>query len=113
MRAARALVIPSRWPEGQPLVMLEALAAGLPVIGSDIGGIGEVLADADPRTRVPLDDALAWGDALRALADDSLVDALGLQARELYERRFSPAVGLEAQLAVYERALERRARRSG
>jgi glycosyltransferase involved in cell wall biosynthesis len=86
MRAARALLIPSRWPEGQPLVLLEALAAGLPVLGSDVGGIGEVLADADPRARVPLDDAQAWTGALRALADDALVDALGRESRELYER---------------------------
>ena len=88
-------------------MLLEALAAALPVLGSDIGGIGEVLVDADPRMRVPAADNGAWREALLSLSDDSLVDELGRSSRALYERRFTPAAALEAQLAVYRDALAR------
>jgi glycosyltransferase involved in cell wall biosynthesis len=40
-----ALVVPSRWLETGPLVVLEAFAAGLPVLGSNLGGIAELVTD--------------------------------------------------------------------
>jgi glycosyltransferase involved in cell wall biosynthesis len=45
LREARALIVGSMWPENSPLVILEALAAGCPVIAPDIGGIPEILND--------------------------------------------------------------------
>jgi len=46
-RDAIALVLPSVWPENNPLVALEALASGTPVIGSDQGGIPEIVEKID------------------------------------------------------------------
>ena len=106
--AARALLVPSQWPEGQPLVILEALAAGLPVVGSAVGGIDEVLAEHPSAERVPLGDPGGWARALDLLGDDTTIDAQGRQSRELYERRFDPATGLENLLATYRRAIDRR-----
>lgn len=45
LRTARALVVPSIWPEVFPLVICEAFSAGVPVIGSDVGGISDLLAE--------------------------------------------------------------------
>jgi glycosyltransferase involved in cell wall biosynthesis len=45
LRDARALIVGSKWPENSPLVILEALAAGCPVIAPRIGGIPELLKD--------------------------------------------------------------------
>lgn len=45
LRTARALVVPSLWPEVFPFVICEAFSAGVPVIGSDIGGISDMLAE--------------------------------------------------------------------
>lgn len=44
LRTARALVVPSVWPEVFPFVICEAFSAGVPVIGSDTGGISDMLA---------------------------------------------------------------------
>lgn len=44
---ALALVLPSIWPENNPIVALEALSAGTPVIGPDAGGLGEIIARVD------------------------------------------------------------------
>ena len=111
MRGARALLVPSQWPEGQPLVVLEALAAGLPVVGTAIGGIEEVLRD-DPRSRlVALGDLAGWQTALGELSDGTSVDRRGSSSRALYERRFTPEVGLRRLIDVYRLAGERHASR--
>ncbi|CAG0964036.1 Glycogen synthase [Methanosarcinales archaeon] len=46
-RDALALVIPSIWPENNPIVALEAMSVGTPVIGTDAGGIGEIIGQVD------------------------------------------------------------------
>lgn len=107
MLRARALVIPSQWPEGQPLVILEALASGLPVVGTAIGGIEEVLRDDPQARRVPLGDRDGWAQALSELVSDDLVDRRGLSSRSLYEHRFTPEIALENLLGAYELAQRR------
>jgi len=44
---ALALVVPSIWPENNPIVALEALSVGIPVIGTNAGGIGEIIEKVD------------------------------------------------------------------
>jgi glycosyltransferase involved in cell wall biosynthesis len=60
--AADLVVLPSRW-EGLPLTLLEALAVGRSVVGSDISGIADVLP-AGAGAVVPPDDAAALADAI-------------------------------------------------
>ena len=62
----RAMVIPSR-AESFPYIVLEAVAAGLPIIASRVGGIAEAL---DPSALVPPGDAAALAASIIALIDD-------------------------------------------
>lgn len=64
LRAADAVVVPSRW-EGQPLAVQEALQAGLPVVATAVGGIPDLVGDA--ALLVPAGDAAALRDAIRRL----------------------------------------------
>lgn len=88
---ARWLLAPSR-SEGMPLVPLEAMEAGIPVLASDIGAHRE-LFEAAPGSLLPADDA-GWGDALAVLFDEGAHDAvaeaqrasLGGDPRERYWR---------------------------
>jgi glycosyltransferase involved in cell wall biosynthesis len=106
MLAARALVFPSQWYEVFGLVAAEAFAAGLPVVASDIGGPAELVGELGPEWVVtPMDDLDAWTAALARLADDAIVDGAGSHGRELFERNYSPDVGLAALLRVYESIL--------
>ena len=101
MREARALLFPSLWYEGLPMVLLEAFAAGLPVLGSDLGSTAEILSPI-PDWRVAPGDAVAWEQALSRLADGPLVDAAGRDVRAEYEARYTPDEGLKLLEGVYE-----------
>lgn len=63
-RNALALVLPSIWYENQPFSILEAFAAGKPVIASDLGGMTELVADHQRGLLVPARDAAALAKAM-------------------------------------------------
>jgi glycosyltransferase involved in cell wall biosynthesis len=86
LRTADVFVVPSRWPDPSPLTVGEALATGLPVVASRIGGIPEAVGDAG--ILVPPDDPAALAAALRGLIDDrARRAALGIAARARAEAR--------------------------
>lgn len=75
MANASVLVVPSLWPETVPGVAVHALYAGLPVIGSDIGGIPEHVFDEVTGCLVFPGQVLDWRDAiLRALRNPDLLE---------------------------------------
>jgi len=65
-----AVVVPSQWMETGPLVVLEAFAAGVPVIGSNLGGIADKVQHGHNGLLVSTwNDEQAWSDALRQAGD--------------------------------------------
>jgi glycosyltransferase involved in cell wall biosynthesis len=64
------LAVPSRWMETGPLVVLEAFAAGTPVLGSNLGGIAEWVTHGKNGLLVNFEDVPGWTDALRRCAED-------------------------------------------
>jgi glycosyltransferase involved in cell wall biosynthesis len=77
------LVVPSQWYENRPLVILEALAAGVPVLCTDLGGMRELVREGVQGHRFPFDDSQLLRDLLaQFLADPTLLDALRPRADE-------------------------------
>lgn len=100
-RRADALLHPSRW-EGFGLVLLEAMLASLPVVGSRVSAIPEIVVDGETGVLVPPDDAAALAAAtVRAVAERERLGAAGL-ARARAE--FSVGAMAERMLAVYAEA---------
>jgi glycosyltransferase involved in cell wall biosynthesis len=66
IRRARALVLPSEW-EAFGLVLLEAMAAGTPIVATAVGGVPDVLEGGRAGRLVPYGDAAALSDALRSV----------------------------------------------
>lgn len=66
MAQTDALVVPSLWMENAPLTVLQARAAGVPVIASDVSGVREVLDPARHGVLVPPGDVRALADAMRS-----------------------------------------------
>jgi glycosyltransferase involved in cell wall biosynthesis len=72
-----ALVVPSQLLETGPIVVLEAFAAGTPVIGSDLGGIKELIRHDSDGLLIPYDEVSAWTASMLRLATDcALLDRL-------------------------------------
>lgn len=91
LERARALVVPSTY-EGMPLVVLEAMAAGVPVIASRVSGIPEVVVEGETGWLVPCEDPAALAGALgAALSDPDAARARGEAGRRRVEARYRPA----------------------
>lgn len=92
-----------RGSEGFPRTHLEAMAAGLPVIGTRIAGVPEQVADGDTGLLVPPGDAVALAGALARLIDDAALRArLGAAGRERVQRLFSTAAYVRGVTRVYD-----------
>ena len=83
-------MVPSRWHENQPLAVLESFALGVPVVGTDLGGLPE-LVDDETGWVVPADDDEAMAAAL--------VGALARPVGHPPARRSTPASGSEERHA--------------
>ena len=102
LEAADYFVLPSDF-EGLPMSVLEAMAHGLPVIASRVGGIPEVIEHDREGLLVPPADPLALAGAIgQLIADPALRRRLGEAARERVDRDFS----LDATLRHYQRLYE-------
>ena len=87
---ATAVLIPSRVHEVFPLITLEAMSIGKPVIGSKVGGMPEIIEDGVNGFLVSPLDLHGWTESLmRIFYDDDLQKQLSHGARETIEKRFS------------------------
>jgi glycosyltransferase involved in cell wall biosynthesis len=91
LRDANALVIPSIWPENCPLIALEALSFGTPIIGSDKGGLPEIIKKID--SNLIFQSGAGLKDILTKLDKNNL----SLPALKTYEKYYSP----EAYIKLY------------
>jgi glycosyltransferase involved in cell wall biosynthesis len=113
LAAADLFVFPTRRDEAGPLVLPQAMACGLPVVASRIGGIPEVVAPAGGAPAgvlVPPGDAEALAQAIDELARDAQARAeLGRTARDRAVTEYSLERMTERTVAVYRTAIARSA----
>jgi glycosyltransferase involved in cell wall biosynthesis len=77
-----ALVVPSVWPENSPVTITEAMASGIPVIASDIGGVKELVEDGVTGLLAPARDASALAERIERLrTEPALRKTMGQNAR--------------------------------
>ncbi|MFI6156369.1 glycosyltransferase [Kitasatospora sp. NPDC051170] len=101
-----AVVAPSTWLEAFGLVVVEAMAAGVPVVAAGHGAFVELVEDGVTGLLHRPNDASSLAGSLRRIAAEAGRNKeMGLAARSRYEQGFSPAVGLERLVEGYRSAI--------
>ncbi len=109
LRSARALVFPSLWYEGQPLTVLEAKAAGLPIVVSDACAGRDEVDDGETGFWFRSQDADDLADKLERLKDDELIVRMSHAAHDRFWADPPTMARHVARLgAVYEDMMARR-----
>ena len=89
------------------MVLLEAMAAGVPIVASGIAGISDVVADNEHALLVPPGDAPALADCLgRLIGDNALRQRLRLAAYQKQRQRFADTTMAAAIAGIYRTVLE-------
>lgn len=102
LQAADVAVVPSRWPDPLPRGAIEPLACGVPVIGSAVGGIPEILTGPMSEFLVPPDDPVSLSDALLRLRYWRTADpGLGERCRKAADERPS----LDDEISLIEQTM--------
>jgi glycosyltransferase involved in cell wall biosynthesis len=104
LRAMDAFVLPSIGSEGMPLVILEAMAAGVPCIASSLSGIPEVINNSDVGLLVPPKDENALAEAMITLANAPEQKLKGIieRAKERIRSNFNHDVVMKKLENTYE-----------
>jgi glycosyltransferase involved in cell wall biosynthesis len=99
--------------EGMPLAILEYMAAGLPVVSTDVGGVREVVREGETGLLVPRGDGRALAERIgRLIADPELARRMGQNGRRLQLAQFSAAAMVRETTALYDRLLAKAGVRS-
>jgi glycosyltransferase involved in cell wall biosynthesis len=107
--ASSSIFVLSSRAEALPVSVLEAMAAGLPVVATRVGGVPELVVDGETGLLVPPADPRALAAALQRLLDEPELRArLGAAGRARVEKQFALDSFLDAHLDLYRRALEAR-----
>lgn len=105
LAAADVFVLPSS-NEGLPLALLEATAAGIPIVASDIGGNRDIVTDGETGLLVPLGDANALAGAINRLVQDpAFARRLGEAGAARFEERYTAAAMARGVERVYREVL--------
>ena len=104
--ASTALVVPSQWFENASMSVLEAMAAGVPIIASRIGGLPEQITDGREGLLVPPGNADALAAAMRSLwVNPALAIVMGERARQTQRKRFAPPEHIAGLVDIYRAAV--------
>lgn len=102
---ASLLVLPSL-EENCPMAVLEAMAAGVPVVASRVGGVPDLVEEGETGLLIDPDDASSIASAVgRMLADPAARARMAAKARERAKERFDPRVVADRHLEIYREAL--------
>lgn len=107
LQGCRFVVVPSLWHENFPYVILQSFAMGKPVIGSNRGGITELVAHGERGLVYAANDAAALADAMRLLmADSDRAKQMGMAAKRYVDAEFNDEHFYANLMQIYSGVLQ-------
>lgn len=107
--AAQVFALPSH-SEGSPNVLLEAMAANLPIVATAVGGVPEILEDNESALLVPANDPQAMAAAIaRVLTNQNLAERLTNNSAALIASRFTAEQYVRSLTEIYREVIDSRA----
>jgi glycosyltransferase involved in cell wall biosynthesis len=102
---AHSFVLPSH-SEGSPIVLLEAMAAEVPVVATAVGGVPEIVTNNESALLVPASDPSAMATAMQCLLNDTeLRQRLTARASALVVQKYSPNAYVRSLLRIFSEAI--------
>ena len=101
---SRAIIVPSEWYENCPMSIIEAFAGGKPVIGSDVGGISEMIDEGEDGFKFEMGSEQVLAEKMeqvQSLSPSQLL-AMGQNAINKVKTRYSKSNYREKTLALYD-----------
>ncbi len=106
MQQAAFLILPSEWYEGFPLVLVEALAHGLPIIASNLGSMADIIKHGETGLLFEPGNAEDLAIKIKWLLDNPKeATRLGFNARQAYLNNYTAEENLKQLLGVYQSSL--------
>lgn len=93
---SKALILPTQWYEGFPMTIVESLSCGTPVIGSNIGNVGNLIQNSSIGYTFQYDDVEALVDAVKQINDGEL------NPRKTYEMLYSSDINYRQLIKIYQ-----------
>ncbi|WAT18942.1 glycosyltransferase family 4 protein [Aurantiacibacter sp. MUD11] len=107
MKTASVFAIPSEANENLPMAALEASGHALPIVGSAVSGLPEIVEHDGSGLLIENIDPASLADALKTiLTRPDLAEAMGIRAREIVRQRFSMNAMVEGYIGIYEKLRE-------
>jgi glycosyltransferase involved in cell wall biosynthesis len=107
MRQAKALIFPSQWYEGFPMVLVEAMAMGLPAIASRLGSMTNIVQHGKTGLLFPTSNSDALNESVGILDNNpQLLEAMRHNAREAYLANYTADVVMPQLVALYEEVID-------
>jgi len=109
LHASVALIFPSIWYEGMPMLIVEAFACGKPVIASNLGSMAELIQDGktgllfDPGNATDLAEKINW-----AYLHKEEMKQMGINTRKEYEQKYTAERNYDLLMNIYNEAIEKR-----
>lgn len=107
LKQAAFLVFPSRWYEGMPMIVLEALACGTPVVAFGLGSMNDLIVEGVNGTKLAVEKAGALLDFLNNPANVPNMASLRITARAHFEQHFTADLNYELLINIYQEALSK------
>jgi len=114
LASCRMVIFPSEWYESYPMVIVEAMAHGKPVIASDLGSMPSIIRDGENGMLFPAGHADRLAKSMdRLWTDDALRQKLSQGARDTFDSEMSEDSNYKTLMGIYDDAIAHRRRAEG